>query len=170
MPHNLYTSMEVIREAQEARKYNMTGDYESFLFEEDDRDIIGYSAKKIEINYNSENATNYNYDIDNKLYYRQKDGQDHIDESDDSLLTAKNIIIQEVGTKTIDNEGRLDIQLVGEGMGKYITNGIGIDIKWVKSDRKGKTTYLDEDGEEITLNPGVTWVQMVSPKVGIIIE
>lgn len=170
IPHNLYTSMEVIRETGEQRKYNMTGNYESLLFEEEDRDIIGNSAVKVEIDYKGGNTTNYYYDIDEKLYYRQKDGQDHLDESDNSQIVAKNIIIQEVATRTIDNEGRLDITLVGEGIGKYITNGVATDITWVKRDRKSKTYYLDKDGAEITLNPGVTWIQMVSSRIGIIIE
>ena len=169
IPHNLYTSMEVIRETGEQKKYNLTGDYEGFLFEED-RDIIGNSAKKIEIDYKGGNTTNYYYNLDKKLYYRQKDGQDHLDESDNSQIIAKNIIIQEVPTKTIDNEGRLDITLVGEGIGKYITNGVVTEITWVKRDRKSKTYYLDKDGAEIILNPGVTWIQMVSSKIGINIE
>ena len=170
IPHNLYTSMEVIRETQEQRKYNMTGEYETFLFEEEDKSIIGYNAEVVEFDYKGGNTTKYLYDRDEKLYLRQKDGQDHLDESDESQIRAKNIIIQEVATKTIDNEGRLDITLVGQGTGKYITNGIGMDITWVKKDRKSKTYYLDKDGTELTLNPGVTWVQMVSPRVGIIIE
>lgn len=170
MPHNLYTSMKVIRETQEQRKYNMTGDYESFKFKEDDEDIIGYSAKNIKIDYNGGNTTNYQYDADIKLYNRQKDGKDHIDESDGSQICAKNIIIQEVSTKTIDNEGRLDITLTGKGIGKYITNGVATDITWVKNDRNSKTTYLGKDGTEIVLNPGITWIQMVSSRVGIIIE
>ncbi len=56
----------------------------------------------------------------------------HIDELDNSTIKAKNIIIQEAKTKVIDKEGRLSIELVGEGKGKYITNGRGIDIRWSK--------------------------------------
>ena len=170
MPHNLYTSMDAIRKTQEERKYNMTGEYESFIFEEEDRDIIGGTALKVEIDYKNGNTTNYNYNSEDNLYYRQKDKKDHLDESDDTQLKAKNILIQEVLTKTLDNEGRLDITLVGEGKGKYITNGVVCDITWVKKDRKGKTYYYFNDGKEISLNPGVTWIQMVSPKVQIIIE
>ena len=170
MPHNLYSSMEVIRETAIQRKFNITGKYEGLLFEEEDRSIIGTSAIKIGIDYKNGNTTNYNYDLEKKLYYRQKDGKDHLDESDDSQIIAKNIIIQEVPTKTIDNEGRLEIALIGEGAGKYITNGIVTDITWVKRDRKSKTYYLDKDGSEISLNPGVTWIQMISPKVDVVIE
>ncbi len=170
MPHNLYTSMEVIRNTQEERGFRMTGDIPPFIFNEEDRDLDGFLAKDILIDYKGKNTTSYTYDEENKIYLRQKDGKDHIDEIDKSQLFAKNIIVQEVNTKVIDNVGRLQIDLIGEGKGIYFTNGSGIDIKWVKNDRSGKTTYYTESGQELALNPGITWFQMVSPKVDIILE
>lgn len=170
MPHNLYTSMEVIRNTQEERGFRMTGDTPIFKFNEKDMDIEGFHAKEIFIDYKGKNTTNYTYDEENKIYLRQKDGKDHIDESDQSQIYAKNIIIQEVNTKVIDSAGRLQIDLIGEGSGTYFTNGSGMDIKWVKNDRKGKTTYYDESGQELSLNPGITWIQMISPKCDVVID
>lgn len=170
MPHNLYTSMDAIRKTQEERGYRMEGEYSAFKFNEEDLNILGYKANNIMINYFKDNNTEYNYNIEKKLYTRKKDGKDHIEETDDTQITAKNIIIQEVYTKVIDNEGRLKIDLIGEGKGKYFTNGIGIDINWVKNNSEGKTLYYNELGEEIVLNPGNTWIQMVNPKTEIIID
>lgn len=170
MPHNLYTSMEVIRNTQEERGFRMEGDTPVFVFNEEDIDLDGFVAKDILIDYKGKNTTSYTYDEENKIYLRQKDGKDHIDEIDKSQLFAKNIIVQEVNTKVIDNVGRLQIDLIGEGKGTYFTNGGGIDIKWVKNDRSGKTTYYTESGQELPLNRGITWIQMVSPKMDIIID
>lgn len=161
IPHNLYSSMEVIRQTQKDRGFNLTGKYEGFKFNEDDQDINGESAKEILINYFKDNTTKYTYDEENKVYTRQKDGKDHIDESDNSNIIAKNIIIQEVNTKVLDNEGRLQVDLVGEGKGKYFTNGKGMVINWKKDDRKNKTYYYDIEGEEIVFNPGITWIQVI---------
>lgn len=169
-PNNLYSSMDVIRQTQIDRGYNATGVYEGFQFNEEDKDIQGYAANSILINYMSNNTTKYTYDLQNKLYMREKDGKQHIDESDNSVITAKNIIIQEANVKVIDNEGRLDIGLIGEGNAKYITNGVGYDIKWVKESRKSKTFYYDENGVEIKLNPGITWIQIVDIDPSLIIE
>ena len=169
-PHNLYTSMEVIRETQKERGYKLTGDYKGFKFNEEDKDIDGYPANKIFINYNKNNNTIYNYDEKEKNYTRMKDGKNHIDEFDKSPIIAKNIIIQEVKTKTIDKEGRLELDLIGEGKGKYITNGKGMDINWVKKSRSGKTYYYNKNGEEIILNSGVTWIQIVNVNPDITIE
>lgn len=169
-PNNLYSSMETIRQTQLERGYNLIGKYESFKFNKKEENIEGFNVESILINYMSNNTTKYNYDSINKIYTREKDGKLHIDESDNSLITAKNIIIQEASVKVIDNEGRLDIGLIGEGNGKYITNGVGMDIKWVKESRKAKTFYYDQNGQEIKLNSGVTWIQIVDKNSSIVIE
>ncbi|MBU5313594.1 DUF3048 domain-containing protein [Tissierella carlieri] len=169
-PHNTYSSMEVIRATQEERKYKLTGEYTPFKFREDEADIEGNIANKLTIKYMKNNTTQYNYDEEKKVYTREKDGKLHIDEIDETPIVAKNIIIQEAKTKVLDKEGRLEIQLVGEGEGKYITNGKVMDIKWVKKSRNDKTLYYNPAGEEIVLNPGVTWIQVINAKTEIIIE
>jgi hypothetical protein len=169
-PNNLYSSMEIIRETQKERGYNLSGEYEGFKFYDKDTDIQGYDANIVLINYIQNNTTKYIYDIEKKLYTREKDGELHIDESDNSIITAKNIIIQEANVRVIDNEGRLDISLIGEGNGKYITNGVGMDIKWVKKSRESKTYYYDTSNNELLLNPGNTWIQIVDINSSITIE
>lgn len=170
MPNNTYSSMEAIRTTQEERKYKIIGEYTPFKFKEDEMDIEGNSANSITIKYRKDNTTDYNYDQDNKIYSRIKDGKLHIDELDETPITAKNIIIQEAKTKVLDKEGRLEIQLIGEGQGKYITHGKFIDIKWVKKSRNDKTIYYTSNDKELILNPGVTWIQIVEPRTEIIIE
>ena len=169
-PNNLYTSMEIIRQTQEEKNYNLTGEYEGFKFYSDDTNIQGDEARSILINYFNNNTSKFTYDEDKKVYTREKDGELHIDESDKSEITAKNIIIQEVSVRVIDNEGRLDLGLIGEGTGKYITNGNSIDIKWSKDSRESKTYYYNNVGNEIMLNPGTTWIQVVDTKSSIVIE
>lgn len=169
-PNNLYSSMKVIRETQVSRGYKLTGKYEGFKFYDEDTKIEGYEAKSILINYMRNNTTKYIYNEETGHYLREKDGKEHIDESDNSPISAKNIIIQEAKVKVIDSEGRLSIDIEGEGTGKYITNGVGVDIKWVKESRKAATKYYDGKGQEIVLNPGQTWIQIVDINPSIVIE
>lgn len=169
-PHNTYTSMEALRAYQKENGYKETGDYVGFKFNDGDRDLEGFDANKVIINYNSQNTTSYIYDPKEKEYSREKDGQLHIDELDHSPIRVKNIIIQEAETKIIDDSGRLFIDVIGEGRGKYITNGKVVDIKWVKQSRSNKTYYHDENGREIIFNPGATWIQVVKPDTIIDIE
>lgn len=170
MPHNLYSSMEVLRKAQKDKGYKELGDYTPFKFKEDEEDIKGELANTVIINYNKNNITAYNYDLENKVYTRTKDGKLHIDEINETQIIAKNIIIQESKTRVIDNLARLEIDLIGEGKGKYITNGKFIDIKWRKQSRAGKTLYYDLEDNEIIFNPGITWIQVVGIDPNVIIE
>lgn len=103
MPNNLYTGMEAIRATGKERGYKELGDDISFLFYSDDTNIKGKIARDIKINYNKNNSTQYIYNEEEGLYYRFKDGKEHIEESDESQINSKNIIIQEANTKTVDN-------------------------------------------------------------------
>lgn len=170
MPNNLYTGMEAIRATGKERGYKELGDEISFLFYSDDTNIKGKIAHEIKINYNKTNSTEYIYNGEEGVYYRFKDGKEHIEESDGSQIKSKNIIIQEANTHVIDNVGRLAVDLVGSGQGRYFSNGIEKKIKWVKDSRKGKTIYYNESGQELYLNPGVTWVQMVRPTTEVIVN
>ncbi|WP_066495366.1 DUF3048 domain-containing protein [Abyssisolibacter fermentans] len=165
--HTLYTSMEKIRKEQQRKGYRMTGKYIPFKFNEEDTDIIRddvFNANEVFIDYKMKNTTKYVYDEVSKTYKRYKDGKLHVDENDNKTIIAKNIFVQLANTKIIDSYGRRSIDTIGKGTGYYITNGKGIKITWSKKDRSSKTKYYDADNNEIQLNPGVTWIQVVEAK------
>ncbi len=166
-PNNTYTSMEGIRKEQERLKYKETGNYKGFVFNDKDSDIEGKEAKEILIEYYSSNTTKYEYDSENKVYKRYKDKKLHIDETDEKPILAKNIFILEANTKMIDSEGRMEIQVIGQGKGYYITNGRYINITWKKASINDKIIFLDEKGNDIKLNPGTTWIQFTKPNPDI---
>lgn len=171
-PNNLYTNMEVLVEEQLRKGYRDERNRDYFSFNEKDEDMDGQVCNGIIIRYLKPNTTKYEYDKAEKNYIRYKDGQVHLEELDNKPIRVKNIIIQEAGTRTIDNEGRLSIDVIGRGRGKYISNGKIMDIEWIKDTKRGKTTYKDLSGNEIKLNPGNTWVQVVdlNPNIEILSE
>lgn len=170
-PNNMYSSMEILRNDIERRGYRINSEYKPFKFREDERDIVGENANNVKINYRKNNVSEYSYDPKEKLYKRFKDGELHIDEIDKTPITAKNIIIQKASTRVIDSEGRLSIDIEGSGEGKYISMGKSMDIKWLKPSKNGKTLYYNiENNEEIILNPGTTWIQIVENNTDLVIE
>ena len=101
------------------------------------------------------------YNKKNGLYYRYEFGEKQVDGLTGKQLAVKNIIIQNCNSSLKNPQnGTLDIDVLSGGTGKYITNGRVIDITWKRKSQNDKTRYYDEDGDEIVLNPGKTWVEI----------
>ncbi len=172
-PHNMYTKLSTIRKEAEGYGYRTEGSYEGYIFNEKDtllsKNFEINSAKKVNIVYNSYNTTDYIYDEEYSLYFRFKDGEKHIDELDKNQLTVKNIIAIEASKAVLDNEGRLFIGTIGDGEGIYITNGESIPITWKKPSEKGRLKFFTDENE-LVLNPGNTWIQVVNSLKSISFE
>ena len=165
-PHNLYTSSAMIANAISAYSYSSTldGDEEShYVFAEEGSEVTlddGSSATKVSLYY-SNNKPWWEYNEEDGLYYRYQFSTAQTDGNTGGQLTAKNIIIMECDWYLWEEDtGYLYIEYMGSGSGKYITNGKCIDITWKRESESGKTRYYDSDGNEITMNRGVTWVEV----------
>lgn len=160
-----YTSTSKIKGYIQKAKYKTNTDKELvFKYNEKDAELQSENTtEKINIRYSTGYSCGYTYDHDNKVYLRLRQNQPQIERVTQKQLTAKNIIIQRVKNYTIkgDQYGRQEVNTVGSGEGYYITNGKYIEIKWSKASRTERTIYTDADGNEIHLNPGQTWVQIV---------
>lgn len=124
-------------------------------------------ALNIDIKYSGSSTTNYIYDSDSKVYKQFVNDKEHTDYETKEQYTVKNIIVYEVGNTTIagDNKGRQDLDNIGSGEGYFITEGKPIPITWEKDSRSSQTVYRYENGDEITVNDGNTWIHIV-PKSG----
>ena len=103
------------------------------------------------------------YDSKNKVYKRFVDGKEHKDYVTKKQYTFKNIITYQVKNYTLndgENKGRQDIMNVTSGTGYYISEGYAIPIKWEKTSRAGKTKYYYENGKELVVNDGNTFIQI----------
>lgn len=162
IPHNMYSSFEALKKAAEKSKYRSEPGFDGFKFNSN-VELLNSTEKanEIQIKYSKGYEPSYIYDDENKIYNRYYNGKEHNDETTKETLTATNIIIQEVAAKVIDDKLRLDMDTIGSGIGKYITCGGVIDITWKKGSYEGATKYYTEDGEELKLNPGKTWVQVI---------
>ena len=122
-------------------------------------------AKIVEIVYSSYQTTKYVYDPENMNYKMFMGGKEHTDLITKKQYTVKNIITYQVQNSSIqsDRKGRQDLYNVGNGEGYYISNGEAIKIKWSKKDRASKTIYTLEDGSELKVNDGNTWIH-IQPK------
>jgi hypothetical protein len=177
IPHNMYTSSDKILKEAERKKYEVSEEIDFFDFYKEDTMINGDKGSIIKIVYKKPTindsvgyVSEYRYDKESGLYYRYTNNKKYIDENNNEEITTKNILIQYAKTRVIDNEGRRKIDIVGKGNGLYFTNGEYIEVTWEKLSESGRTLFYNELLEEIQLNKGKTWIQVVPQTLNVEIE
>ena len=100
----------------------------------------------------------FTYNETTKTYDRFQYNSAQIDDLTGNQLSYKNIIIQVVTEYALDSAGHQAMDMVGSGTGYYVTNGKYVKITWKKTSETAITRYYLEDGTELSLNPGKTWI------------
>lgn len=172
--HNLYTGVDKLYDkAVNVKGYKGTTSVKHTPYANEEYDLThADKATRINLPYSGFYKVSYEYDDANKVYKRFVDSNPHMSQTGEQL-TAKNIIIYSLKNYDLtpgDKAGRQDIKNIGWGTGYYVTNGQAIDIKWTKDSRKGRTVYETLDGEEIKLNPGNTYIQIMPESMKINIK
>jgi hypothetical protein len=81
--------------------------------------------------------------------------------TDGATIQADNIVVLETEIRTIDNLGRKSIVTTGEGDAYIAQNGEVFLVRWKKEERTDRLRFFTHDGFEITMNAGVTWIEVV---------
>lgn len=170
MPHNLYTSTKLMREVMADKKLEKNNAPQYFKFSDEFLDPDGKKTYSLNINYSKNYIVGYEYDEKDKIYYRKINGTRLKDKESEKEISTTNIIIEKTTAKVLDKVGRLEVSNIGKGRGYYLTGGKLIEIEWNKPDRSGRTVYKDLKGNEIFINKGVTWIQVVPDYVKVEIK
>jgi hypothetical protein len=162
-PHNAFASKDGILKGTKIKKFETEypKDYEGhFKFYEEDRDLNSEEkADTVTLKFSSYASPYFTYDSKDKLYGRYQFGTKHIDRNTGKQLTFKNILVQFVKEWNIDKNGYQTMNIENaEGKGYYITNGKKTDITWKKNESTKKMRYYDAQGNELTINPGKTYI------------
>jgi hypothetical protein len=164
-PNNAFTSVEGIQAG--IKKMGFETEYKEgykphYTFYEKDTDLTGgVNAKKLTLEFSGYTSPYFTYNSTDKVYQRFQFGKEHIDSVTGKQLTFKNIIIQFVKEWNIDKNGyqTMDIENAS-GTGYYITNGKAVPITWKKKESDRWMRYYDEKGNELTINPGKTYITL----------
>lgn len=159
-PHNLYTSIELIRKGADNKSYRKNWNDPGFKFvEQGERpEIEGDSAAKININYIGGYFVDYHYDVENDVFERHMLGEPHVDPETENVLHAANVIVAKTSHRIVDNIGRRHINVEGSGEGYLFQQGKARKIAWQHHQGALRVT---QDGEEIPLLPGKTWIHYI---------
>ncbi len=164
-PHNAFSSLEGIQKGIEKSKFETKypTDYQPhYTFYPNDTNLTGGSlANNVSLKFSAYASPYFEYNATDQLYYRFQYDKKHTDSLTGEQLSFKNIIIQFVKEWDIDKKGYQTMDLEdATGSGFYISNGLGIPITWKKDESKSFMRYYNEAGEELTINPGKTFIAL----------
>lgn len=161
-PHNSYISKEHIEEAfslaNASEKITARPSF-SFL-NPDESDKIGDIASAVQVSYSSDPnfISTYQYNQQANRYYRSVNGIETVDKLNERRIELANIIVMEMDHQTVDQQGRLAIDLESGGPAMLFHEGIAKSIEWQNKD--GFLTPMDQ-GIPVKLTAGKTWIHIV---------
>lgn len=161
-PHNLYTSSDLLLKAKD--HYNILNYSNLLSWKFKDGQASSNSNKHPDIRINFSEATSsqviWKYLQDANQYERWQNNSRHIDD-DGSIIEADNVIIQYAKTQVLDEIGRKNVTLISTNKAVIFRDGIIIKGSWQKKDPSSRTMFYDESNNEIELNRGKIWVEVV---------
>lgn len=168
--HNLYTDYKRLSASADSHGYRRETEKTYNYLKNYEVPEEGSTALKIEIPYPQCNIA-YNFDENTGLYKRIRRGSFHTMQTGEEI-SVMNILILEMQNVDLNDgqgKGRQDLYNTGSGKGTFITGGIANEITWEKANRDSEIKFL-LNGEEIFLNPGLTFVQIVPPQMTVTIQ
>jgi hypothetical protein len=171
-PHNLYTSTREL--------YSMA----STLYQpQAPEPVFTYSdtvpsgatrARKVHLPFSSSSDVFWKWSKLKKVWLRFHGTVPHVS-SDGTQFSAKNVVVQVVKirmTDLTDANGQPSPQAITVGSGKaYVfRNGRVIKGTWERKSAADLTKFMDQNGDEIPLVPGNTWVELLPQGIPVTIR
>jgi len=106
------------------------------------------------------------YDPKTNEYKRFNGGVPHLDRNNNKQLSAKNIILvftdEENANDGYENNAHLLYGTTGKGKAVILQDGVVTEGQWSKKNRLSRMKFYNADGEEIKLNKGQTWIEVLA--------
>jgi hypothetical protein len=169
--HTMYTTADKLYEiahqrgldAKDDQGNKWDRDFRSWQFKDD----ASEKGKVDNIKFNfwsgyQEYEVNWQYDSENNQYLRLTGGQSHVDLNNQEQLKAKVVIVQFMRERgPIDELKHLLYTTTGTGKALIFQDGQAISGTWDKAERQDRTIFKDSQGDEVKLNRGQIWIEIV---------
>ncbi len=97
----------------------------------------------------------WSHDATKNQYTRTTGGVDHKDLNDDSIMSAKVVVVQFAKElSSIDDAKHVLYEVIGTGKGIVFQDGVATEATWTKKDRESRTVWTDSKGKTIAFNRG----------------
>jgi hypothetical protein len=159
-PHNLVTGTRQLYAAADGSRESPEP-----LFSYADAPRSGRRADQVHVPFSSSSDVVWRWSEDEGAYLRFY-GEVPDALSDGTQVAATNVIVQMVrvtASDIVDANGVPSpfAHVVGEGTAFVLTGGRVVAGRWTRPSLDDPTRFVDEQGDEVTLTPGLTWIELV---------
>ena len=113
----------------------------------------------------------YTYDKETDKLTRYRYGEPFIDAETQEAIQVQNVIVQYVKRTDInDNKSRIMLDVKGEGKAEFFIGGHHMTGTWSKESNKSAYIYKLDNGEDLVLKPGNTWVEFQPTSQEIVVK
>ena len=134
---------------------------DAFLFGSFGEKIVptGEACTQVKVNFGAMTATLV-YDEASNTYLKLNNGKDQIDSVEGTQLAFTNVIIMEtqVGADPNGKDRTIDWTGGDDSIAYYVSNGAMQKIHWKKDSIESRLIFYDEDGNELKINRGKTYI------------
>lgn len=157
-PHNLYTSLDQMLAIQQQRGWQSTF---TPLLRKKEAPSATPNARAVDVVlssylYNS----HWDYDAATNSYARSQAGRPHLDERSGEPIRSKAVVAL---VMSHHYAGIYSVYgTTGSDKAYVFQDGTATEVTWTRPDRKNQITLTDAAGQPFGLNPGHTWITLVS--------
>lgn len=164
-PHNVYTSTEKLN------ALNSTKGFKESVFTSfsrtDEKPAETATAAAITVNFSSSAySTSYAYDKASNSYIRSLAGIGHTDREGGQIAPKVLVVLEAQTERRAGPDGYDDLITTGSGKATVFQNGTVAEATWKRDNFDAPLKLVANDGKDIALNRGQTWVAAYTPRRG----
>lgn len=118
---------------------------------------LGDACTVVTVDYGAAEAT-LTYDEATNTYLKEHNGNAQIDGVTGTQLAFTNVLVLECNIGAHPNGTHRDVKWIEGGNGYYVSNGAVQKITWSKDSIESRIMLFDEDGNELRINAGKSYI------------
>jgi hypothetical protein len=172
-PHNLFGDVPEFRAEGERRGMPTTLAITGLAFDRSASIDEIPTINAITIPFSTANTVTWTYDPASRTYLRVNNGKAFNDEGTGEQLRATNVVVMWAQHRAMNSDKvgstTYDIVLTGTGRATVFRGGQRYDCTW-EAGKDAPPVFKAEDGTQVKLAPGNTWMQVIKTDVNITME
>jgi len=132
----------------------------------------GEPAHRVNVKFSAAKDSTFTYNAAQNVYFMNQFGSQFTDANNGIPVAFSNLLILDVPVSDLvghgEGAGRQDMSTVGIGTGFFVSSGRVAPLIWFRETKSSQFIYILENGQEVELVPGKTYIGLVPPELNTI--